>query len=284
MKKFVFLTLTLSLFITVQTTRANGPAETLFSQRWEGNEQGPLKAILVVGPQEDGTAEAIKEMDRLADFLHDHGVRIRRFYDEDANWDEITAISRHANIFVYAGHGSARGPNGTGGLSLQTSISNTHIVEELELAPNAIVLFQSVCRGAGSSAGDDGDIGVEAAGERVTEYAKPFFSIGASVYYANNYQDGCLRFMEDLFEGKTLEESYLEAVHPWNTIEFSRSFPSYSDRTISISSNPGGGKATRITYINGVRSEEEIIAPKGYDVAYAGPPGFTLSDLTEIQP
>ena len=282
MKKFVFLTLTFTLFLNWQTMQANGPAGNPASP--EGKDGGTLKAILVVGHQEDGTADAIKEMDRLADFLHEQGVRIRRFYDENANWEEITAISRHANIFVYAGHGSTRGPNGTGGLSLQTSVSNTNIIDELELAPNAIVLFQSVCRGAGSSAGDDDDIGVEIAGKRVTEYAKPFFSVGASVYFANNYTDGCLKFLQNLYEGKTLEECYLEAVNPWNTVEFSRSFPYYADRTISISSNPGGGKATRITYTNGVRSEEEIIQPKGYDIAFAGPSGFTLSDLIGAQP
>ena len=283
MKKIVFLTLIFSFFLNCQTLLANGPTEDPSRLEWSAND-GPLKAILVVGPQEDGTADAIKEMDRLANFLHDNGVRIRRFYDEDAIWEDITAISKHANIFVYAGHGSTRGPNGTGGLSLQSSVSNTNIIDEMELAPNAIVLFQSVCRGAGSSAGDDDDIGVEIAGKRVTEYAKPFFSVGASVYFANNYTDGCLKFMENLFEGKTLEESYLEAVNPWNSVEFTREFPSYSERSISISSNPGGGKATRITYTNGVRSEEEIITPKGYDIAFAGPPDFTLSVLTGEHP
>ena len=71
-----------------------------------------------------------------------------------------------------------------------------------------LLLFQSVCRGAGSSAGDSDDIGIKKAEARVSDYAEPFLKIGAQVYYANNWQNGCLSFLENMFDGKPADESF----------------------------------------------------------------------------
>ena len=66
---------------------------------------------------------------------------------------------------------------------------NLKIENELELRDNAMVLFQSVCRTAESSAGDKGDIFVKLAKQRISDYTEPFIKNGASVYYANNHQN-----------------------------------------------------------------------------------------------
>ncbi len=59
-------------------------------------------------------------------------------------------------------------------------------------------------RRAGSSAGDNGDIGGKKALKRVSDYSKPFLKIGASAYYANNFGEGCLSFLNDFFECKNI--------------------------------------------------------------------------------
>ena len=86
-----------------------------------------------------------------------------------------------------------------GGLDLNKAISSEDIVNDLKLRSNAIIIFKSVCGGAGSSASDDGDIGIKKAIERVSDYSRPFLNIGASAYYANNFGEGCLSFLNDFF-------------------------------------------------------------------------------------
>ncbi len=70
------------------------------------------------------------------------------------------------------------------------------------------MLIKSVCGGAGSSAVDTKDIGIVEATKRVTDYAQPFFSIGASCYFADNYTGGVDLFLTKFFNGKNIEECY----------------------------------------------------------------------------
>ena len=144
---------------------------------------------------------------------------------------------------------------------------------------NALVLFKSVCRGAGSSAGDNDDIGIKVAKERVTSYAYPFFEIGAAGYYANNFGNGVYNFLKDFLAGKTLKEAYVNSASTWTTIEFEEPFPNDSTKSFSIASTPGGGTSTRTTYTNGVKKVEKIPTPKEYEIAYVGSTTFSIQDM-----
>ena len=139
---------------------------------------------------------------------------------------------------------------------------------------NAIVIFKSVCGGAGSSASDDGDIGIRKAIERVSDYSKPFLSIGASAYYADNYGNGCLSFLNDFFEGKTMKE-YFD-----NYIFDSEQVYKYDKRKkIGIISTDWGGTVTKTSYSDGVKTVREVPATKGYDIAYVANPNYSISTL-----
>ncbi len=234
-----------------------------------------LKAVLIVGPQEDGTAAAITKMDKIADFFRDKGVEVHCFYNDKTDWDKIVVASEGANFFVYSGHGGT-----SGGLNLSTHISNQQIVSDLKLHENAMIIFKSVCYGAGSSAGDDDDIGIKTALSRATNYAIPFFEIGIGCYYANNFGDGCLNFLELFFEGKTVQECYTAGVEDgWAKIEITENCSIANDLKISIASSDWGGTCTRITYTNGVKKVEEVPNPKSYDIAYISKPDFTIEIL-----
>lgn len=145
----------------------------------------------------------------------------------------------------------------------------------MKLRKGAIVLFKSVCRGAGSSADDNGDIGITEAKTRVTDYSKPFFDIGAGCYFANNYGGGCLGFLENFFAGKTLEECFIIARSFWADEEISEPYQHNSIHTIAIASRPGEGYSTRTTYTNGKKKEERVKTSKGYPIAYVGNPNLT---------
>lgn len=239
-----------------------------------------LKAILVVGYQEDGTKEAMKSIDELADFFTKKGIKVEKFYDSKADWEKIKTAAKGANFFVYRGHGTSLGDNGDpGGLCIAQRISSKTIEQDLKLAPNALIIFKSVCYGAGSSAGDDGDIGIIEATKRVTSYAKPFFKTGAAAYYANNQEAGCLHFLNDFFDGETISKCFENSSTTWNQVEINKKWSIDATKNIGIASSDWGGTATRTTYTNGVKKVEEIPNSKNYSIAYVANPEYTIKDL-----
>lgn len=236
-----------------------------------------MRAVLVVGHQEDGTKEAIEQMNKIAAFLRARSVSVSTFYDGKAHWAEIAKAANGANFFLYSGHGGQFSKDKAwGGLSL-VDIVYAEDIAQLRLAPNALVLFQSVCGGAGSSADDDGDIGIKEAEKRVREYSSAFFKAGAGAYFAVNTTGGALVTLQQLFAGKTLQQAYDKNCEHFYKVEFTRPFKNNQD--ISLASSNWGGTVTRTTYTNGKKTVEQIPASKSYSVAYIAPAGFTLQNM-----
>lgn len=241
-----------------------------------------LQALLLVGPQEDGTLSAIKKMDKIALLLSNKGVKVHKFYNWETNWGEIVKVAKDCNFFIYSGHGSDEGIDGeVGGLCLKDDIiiSTDSIIRSLHLRKNSMVLFQSVCNGAGSSAGDDEDISINGARERVESYAYPFFNVGAAVYYANNYVDGVYNFLTSFFQGKSLYESFDISLGGFSKLELDASFSKDKNKQICLGTSDSGGFSTRITYTDGVKKVEEVKSVKSYDIAMVGDKNFDLKQL-----
>jgi hypothetical protein len=251
-----------------------------FSILAQSSSENTLKAILIVGHQEDETQDAIKDMDKVANLFEEHSISVFRFYDEKANWKEIVKASKDCQFFVYCGHGSEMGENGNaGGICINTMVSSAQLISELKLKENALVLFQSVCKGAGSSAEDLEDIGIVKAKTRVSHYATPFFKVGAVAYVANNYSDGIFGFLVDFLDGTALKLAYENQTEPWSEVLFNQPFPSYPDKMFSIAASEGEGTSILTTYINGKKTQKEIVSHKKYDVAFVGPSEFTIHDI-----
>ncbi|MFT5777707.1 MAG: hypothetical protein ACI837_000655 [Crocinitomicaceae bacterium] len=238
-----------------------------------------LKAVLVIGPVQDLTSYFIKEMNKIGDFLEQKGVVVHKFYDDAAVWEDIKAAANDANFFIYSGHGTTMGANSvSGGLCIDRTISSKTMTEGFKLHDNALVIFKSVCRGAGSSASDDSDIGIKEAVKRVTDYSGPFFTIGAASYYANNFGNGCLSFLENFFNGKTIIECHAESSGRY-TIEVAKEYMHDQDKQISITSHQSTGVSTRTTYTNGEKTVEKVPSIKEYEIAYVGNPDYSINHL-----
>lgn len=266
--KLVFITL-LSVLLFGFTQYKNNVLET------------PLEAVLVVGNTEDGTASSIKDMNKLALIFQKNGIKITKFYNRNTNWEAIKMAAKTSSFFVYSGHGSNMGIYGnTGGLCLNKMISTKQILKELQLKKNAIVLFKSVCGGAGSSASDSKDIGIEEATTRVTDYAQPFFTIGAGCYYADNYEGGIDKFLISFLAGNTIEECYEATTNPdYIHREISKPFELDKKKMISICSDKNDGINTQYQFINGKAVITKIPSFKNYDIACVANPCFSIDDL-----
>lgn len=240
-----------------------------------------LQALLIVGPQEDGTQNAIKEMNKIALLLSNNGVKVHKFYDMETNWGEITKTAKNCNILIYSGHGGNKGINGgAGGLCLKDYIIPTDsIIRSLHLRKNSMILFQSVCNGAGTSAGDNKDISINGAKARVESYANSFFKVGASAYYANNYVGGVYGFLTSFFQGKSLYESFDISLNGFSKLELDTSFSKDKNKQICLGTSDPGGVTTLITYTNGVKKVEKVKSVKSYNIAMVGDKNFNLKLL-----
>jgi hypothetical protein len=241
-----------------------------------------IKAILVVGPVEESTQRYIEKIKEIADFLRNLGVKVTEFYDQDANWTNIVTAAKDAHIFIYSGHGTNMGDqNKAGGfcLSKNAMVSSNSIFNDLKLHKNALVLFQSVCMGAGSSAGDNSDIGLQVALQRVSDYSHPFVRLGAAGYYANNYDQTIVPFLRAFFNKKNITEIYKAEASAYCHIETIQKYKYDSKFEIGIASSDRKGLSTRTTYTNGVKKVEQVPMFKEYEISFVGIPGFTVLDF-----
>ena len=238
-----------------------------------------LRAVIIVGDQQDGTVSAIKEMEEIHSFFKSKNVIVQTFYHPKTSWKDLVKASKDASFFVYSGHGMSWPDGKYGGLDLDEAISSEDIMNDLQLKSNAIIIFKSVCGGAGSSASDDGDIGIKKAIERVSDYSKPFLSIGASAYYANNFGEGCLSFLNDFFEGKIIKECFDNSIGWSAKLHIDKYYRYDNTKSISIAGSKGEGMVTLTTYDNGNKTTKKVPNTKSYSLAYVANSRFSFSDL-----
>ena len=238
-----------------------------------------LKAVIIVGDLQDGTVVAIEEMEKIHLFFTNKNVMVTTFYHPKTSWKDIVSASKDASFFVYRGHGMSWPDGKYGGLDLNDAISSEDIKNDLKLKSNAIVIFKSVCGGAGSSASDNDDVGIKKAIERVSDYSKPFLNIGASAYYANNFDEGCLSFLHNFFEGKTMKECFDNSIGWSAKFEIEKKYRYDRNKSIGLASSDWRGTVTKTSYINGVKSVSEVPATKDYDISYVANPSYSISTL-----
>lgn len=226
-----------------------------------------LKAVLIIGSHEEVNENDITDMNEIACFLESRNFIVKTFYYDEAIWDSIKLESFDTDIFLYNGHGSRLGGKGkVGGLILDKNVTTKEIRDELHFTKSPLIIFKSVCNGAGSSASDDCDIGINEAKTRVLDYSTPFFEMGASAYYANNLKYGIIDFLQNLYGGQSIIDCYnLSAANA--KIEFTEKHPNNNRLMISIASNNWEGYSTKTTYTNGVKKVRKIRSFKTYDIA-----------------
>lgn len=278
-KNYSIIILTLALLCFSESSLAISLVKFNSSTKVDLDSQ--LEAVLIVGNIEENTTASIKKMNQVALIFEKYGIKVTKFYNRNTSWEVIKTAAKTASFFVYSGHGSTMGVNGnTGGLCLNKMISTEQILKELQLKKNAIVLFKSVCGGAGSSASDSKDIGIHEATSRVTDYAQPFFTIGAACYYADNYDDGIDLFLKEFLSGKSVGECYEITTKEFIVFhEIAMPFILDSKKQIAISSDKQEGTTTQYIFENGKTTYKKIPSFKNYDIAFVGNPNFSIIDL-----
>jgi len=235
---------------------------------------GSLKALIVVG--DESVKHFVPSAERLADFLRSLGISVKELYPPYSTKENVIKGSKNVNIFVYKGHG-----NDWGVICLDDGqMSNDAIAENIKLAPNALVMYNHVCTGAGSSAGDRQSITYTTARDRVFLNARPYLNAGAGMYYANNYFGSDIVFFRKLLLGqKNMYDLYRETTSRLNqTIE---KICSYDKGIVAGLSSYYSGQKRKITTTscNGQCRTEMLPPAKSYDIAFVAPSNYTFRDL-----
>jgi len=240
----------------------------------------PQEAVCIIGSHSIYNEKSLVQMEKIAALLESKNFKVHRFYDPNNEWEAIKKAALNAALFIYRGHGTHLGiDGGFGGIVIDKFISGEKISKELTFNLNPLVIFVSACGGAGSSAGDDHDIGVDEAKTRVLGSALPFLLTGAQGYYANNYGDGAHIFLQQWLEQKNLETCYTNSMYSWCTVQAHE--PVEDERIassfkIAVSSSPDNAVRTLTTTTNGISSTQKIVREFSYSIAYLGNPELTF--------
>lgn len=236
----------------------------------------PKVAVCIIGSD---TTPDYESMNRVVSLLERNGYTVYEFFDPNNHWNDIKKVASDATVFVYSGHGTTMGiDGGYGGLVIDDYITAKKIANELHFKHKALVIFSSVCGGAGTSASDDNDIGLEEAKRRVLGSALPFLMAGAGGYFAINQVNGAEKFLSNWMLQTNLSDGFIKASSTWYTIEmndFYRDHRINANCKMGVATSAGGGISTVTSTVNGVKTVRQRVSPKTYTVAYLGDPNFT---------
>lgn len=171
------------------------------------------RAVVIVGPVGDSTQTYINDAEKAAQVLEANGFQVERLYHPNATWDAVKEKMHGAQIVVYEGHGTTTygfaltiDPNDANKCQI---VSQQEIKDNIQLAPNAVVILSHACYSAGQSSSDPTPVDSGVARQRVQNYARTFLDIGAVAYFANNYFDAAEDYLAAMFDNPDQTMDYV---------------------------------------------------------------------------
>lgn len=221
------------------------------------SETAPLRAVVVIGPMGEWQSLVNERGRAVADAAEAQGMEVTRIFHPNALWSDVVDAANGANLFIYLGHGngwpSPYAPfqeDTKNGLGLNYPDPDrrssadvkyygaNYLRDRIQLAPNAIVMFEQVCYASGHGEGFMPTPSRSLAVERVDNFASGFIDIGARAVFALEFQP-LSNVVNALFEEHATMDSIFrmefnpydsEARPYWGWVGWS---PSYHDSVLS---------------------------------------------------
>jgi hypothetical protein len=197
------------------------------------------KVVIVVGPAHGATGKYLTSARRLASQARSYGARVVEVYSPNATWAKVKAAARGANLLIYLGHGNGtpspytNRPESTNGMGLNASASGSHgntkyygspYIDQIQLAPNAVVILNRLCYASGNNEWGAGNPTLSVATRRVDMYGWSFFRAGAKAVFADGINSPAY-VLKGLFKtNQTIEQIFWSS--PEATDRYTREFKS----------------------------------------------------------
>jgi len=160
------------------------------------------KVVIVVGPTHGSTSNYRANADEIYAEAIKYSSNVTRIYSPYATWEAVKPALQGASIVVNLGHGNGwpspytYDPNYTTkdgfGLNIASNLSDNvlkyygepYFANEIDFAPNAVVILNHLCYSAGSSEPGDPEPTLDVARQRVDNFGAGFMKSGARAVIA----------------------------------------------------------------------------------------------------
>ena len=182
-------------------TGATGPSLTVPG----GPTAGSAKVVIIVGATHSSTSHYRDIADSIYAEAIQYSSDVTKIYSPNATWAVVKPALQGANIVVYLGHGNGWPSPYTydpafttkDGLGLNATANagdnNTKyygepfLANEVNLAPNAVVVLNHLCYASGNSEPGYPDPSLSVAKQRVDNYGAGFIKAGAGAVIASGH-------------------------------------------------------------------------------------------------
>ena len=159
------------------------------------------KVVIVVGPVGSATAHYKDDARRLADQARSYGASVVTIFSPYATWSRVKTAAVGAKVLIYLGHGNGwpsthfpfstsskdgMGLNATSGAgNSNTKYFGESYMQNLALAPGAVVILNHLCYASGNNEWGAGNPTRSTAIKRVDNYGAGFLAAGAKAVFAS---------------------------------------------------------------------------------------------------
>jgi hypothetical protein len=197
------------------------------------------KVVIIVGPVGSQTSSYRSDAEDAAAEARRYTTNVITIYSPTATWSKVKPALAGASIVVYMGHGNGwpskyppfqtltkdgLGLNPTAGTDNSTTkYYGESYIDDVKLAPNAVVLLGHLCYSAGNSEGGDPDPSLSVAKERVDNMAAGWIRAGALSVVAEPYASGdwggAAWYIRQLFTTHlTMDQIFRSSPHTYNHV------------------------------------------------------------------
>ena len=256
------------------------------------------KVVIVVGPTHGLTDSNRADAEELYAKALEYTSDVTKIYSPNATWSVVKPALQGANIVIYLGHGNGfpspyrtspwpYSQNGMG-LNVATNKSDSvvqyygeyYIGNEVDLAPNAVVILNHLCYASGSSEPGYPEPTLDVARQRVDNFGAGFLRAGARAVIATN--GDATRHLDALFEtyGTVFDGWRSVAGYRGNEVAFESSRTAGMTAILDLDS-PGGGGYHRSIVGSPLLLTNEVVGVRPTDV---DPTSLVVPGAAEVGP
>jgi flagellar hook assembly protein FlgD len=218
------------------------------------------KVVLVVGATHGTTSQYRSWMNAVATTAAKYTKNLVKVYSPNATWSKVRSAMQGASIVVYMGHGNGfpspysttlnvYSQNGMGlnkvageGDSNTKYYGEKYIGDEVDLAPNAVVILSHLCYASGNSEPGKAEPSLSVAKARMDNFAAGFLRAGARAVIAEGHGDPAW-YVEQLFTKRWTIEQMWRGAPSRKGNEFSFASSRSSSYTVFADPNKKSGSS-----------------------------------------